>query len=550
MGKILKRAIITLLICMLIVVVLVGAGLLALPYFLSPEKVKHMLQQAVEDNTEYSLVMPGELSYTGFPNFVVELDKASLIKPGARYDLSNTVLKTNVISLLKRSISLNIEGVINGQKMDLDIDIPNALEYSAGQDGATKIIAVNDDAFPVRITMQQPLALSIKATAQRQGGQYNLRDLQADIDTLRITGKVSVKTGKLPALEGDIAVNHINVPELLLTSERVQASLAPRANGTSAPSTPRVNAAAQRHTSDSQATSTPLQQWDNTPLDLSGLRHFNADLAIKTDGITTTEMTLGPTALRFINKAGNAEFVLHESQLYGGTASGKAMLDARNNTLSMQKDMALTGVKLGDFLHDFMGFDRLDAVGDLHVKFSARGNSEAALVRSLQGRGTIATNEGVLKGIDLSALDIKDIKSLVGALNSKGRNTPVLQSSASFTLQQGVLQNSDLSMKLPTMQIGGKGKVDLPAMRVDYTIIPTLTTSSEGWAVPVKIKGPFHAPEIKPDTRALLGTAPVKDGIQKLLNSGEAQNLLGDKLGIDKLEGTQDLKKQLFDKLF
>ena len=68
-------------------------------------------------------------------------------------------------------------------------------------------------------------------------------------------------------------------------------------------------------------------------------------------------------------------------------------------------------------------------------------------------------------------------------------------------MADGTLRNDDLRAALKVLKAEGEGRVGLGAQDLDYTFTPTAFASetSSGVSVPVRIRGSWFDPEIKPD---------------------------------------------------
>jgi AsmA protein len=99
----------------------------------------------------------------------------------------------------------------------------------------------------------------------------------------------------------------------------------------------------------------------------------------------------------------------------------------------------------------------------------------------------------VISGIDLDRL-------LRGG-DVTGGTTIFEAMTASFTIAEGTLRNDDLAMRLPPLRAEGEGRIGLGARDIDYLFTPVLLEgeTSEGLAIPVRIRGPWENPKIRPD---------------------------------------------------
>jgi len=121
------------------------------------------------------------------------------------------------------------------------------------------------------------------------------------------------------------------------------------------------------------------------------------------------------------------------------------------------------------------------------------GNSMQAIMSSLRGSGDIALTNGETRGLALADLFLNQ--------GAQGGSTIFDSVTASYSIQDGVLRNSDLKAGLVQFSATGKGQMDLGEQTINYTVTPVLPKAADGKDIvfPVKIQGPWSAPKIRVD---------------------------------------------------
>ncbi len=113
--------------------------------------------------------------------------------------------------------------------------------------------------------------------------------------------------------------------------------------------------------------------------------------------------------------------------------------------------------------------------------------------------------------------------------------------SATGTVTDGIFENDDLLIKLPFLQLTGKGFIDLPAGQVDYGVEARVFDNPELMAgvteaeladftktvVPIRISGALNSPSVRPDIEAVF-RQQVEGALEE--QKEELKNLLFDKL--------------------
>src|SRR5690554_2814243 len=114
-------------------------------------------------------------------------------------------------------------------------------------------------------------------------------------------------------------------------------------------------------------------------------------------------------------------------------------------------------------------------------------------MHSLSGNLKLATGRGVISGFDLDRL--------MRTGDGTGGTTVFDEVAASFVIKDGDMRGDDLKMTMPLATATGRGRIGLGARDIDYLFTPVLLQgeSRRGLAIPVRIRGPWSSPKIRPD---------------------------------------------------
>ncbi|KEO54946.1 AsmA family protein [Thioclava pacifica] len=281
--------------------------------------------------------------------------------------------------------------------------------------------------------------------------------------------------------------------------------------------------------------------WSSATIDATGLQAVDGAIALDASSIDLGTVKLGPTKTQITIDNGRLVADLRQVSAYGGSVTGQVVANARSG-FSAAADLSAKGLSMQPLLSDLADYTRLDAKADLAVKLLASGNSQAALARSLSGSGTVALGKGALQGLDLVGM----LRTLDMNYVGEGAKTIFDQITASFTIANGVLSNDDLAFKAPLLSAAGKGRVDIGAQTLDYTVTPTALSKADGTGgvkVPLTIKGPWSKPKFGLDVGAISGDK-VDAAKKDLKEKADAE--IAKKLGITPEEGqsTEDAAKQ------
>ncbi|WP_053005775.1 AsmA family protein [Kiloniella spongiae] len=261
------------------------------------------------------------------------------------------------------------------------------------------------------------------------------------------------------------------------------------------------------------------QGWSDEKIDFSGLKSVNADLALKSEGVKIRKITIGVSELGILLKGGKLTADLKQLALYDGQARGKVVLDSSKATPSTAINFDLSGVQAEPLLSDSADFEKLLGTLNSKANLTTQGASQKAMVSNLNGNGDFVFKDGAVKGINIPGL-IRNV-SLDALQNSfdEAQSTDFAELSGTYTIQQGVVNNQDLSMIAPLFRLSGKGTVPMPPKTLNYRVEPKLVgdlegqggdSGAKGLAVPLMITGSWDDPKITPDLAGAL-TDQLKD---------------------------------------
>ena len=179
-------------------------------------------------------------------------------------------------------------------------------------------------------------------------------------------------------------------------------------------------------------------------------------------------------------------------------------------------------------LGDLIGVTRFTGRADARVAYLGVGQSLHQIMQSLSGDGALNMGRGTIEGIDLDSLMRQGLAT--------GGTTVFDSLTASFTMENGDLNNPDLLLQLPVVSATGAGRVGLGKMDIDYLFTPQIGSleNQGGLAIPVRIKGPWAAPKVWPDLEKAIDLN-LKE--EKAKAKAELENKVSKELGLDQQEG-------------
>lgn len=367
---------------------------------------------------------------------------------------------------LKNAAAREMEG-------NVSVDVPS-IKGAAAWAGSP--IDMRDDALE---------RFSLTGRVQSRGDVHNFTADSVVLDKIEAEGRLAADlSGRKPNLQGQLDVATLDVTPYLPPPSTQGAKAQSPAGGKVAAS-----------------------GWSEERLDISGLNALNADFVVTAANILIRDIEIGRSelALKIVNGVLTAD--LRDFNLYGGNGRGTFVVDGSGNVPVIREEFSLTGVDAEPLLTDAAEFERLSGTAATEISLTARGRSQAELVRALSGEGRIAFVDGAIKGINVAAM-VRNVTTAFTNIGSPAQKTDFAQLSGTFTVTNGLLRNDDLLLLNPLVRVRGSGTVDIPSRTVDYRLTPKAVASlegqgaeaaEEGIGVPVLITGPWSDLSARPD---------------------------------------------------
>jgi AsmA protein len=335
--------------------------------------------------------------------------------------------------------------------------------------------------------------LAIKGKLAVNGPKVAFQNAALSLDALRAKGNFEFDgSGARPYAKAQLDTEMLDLNPYLPPEQKAAAKPAGGAGG------------------QGQQAAAANDDWSDEPLDLSGLRAADADLALNVAGIKVRKIEVGKSALNVALKGGRMTADLAELNIYEGKGKGRVVLDGSGQGAGVQSNFSLAGLQIGPLLAAAADSNMMTGKGALDFEVTGRGNSQRQLISALNGKGDVKLNDGAVKGIDFVRVlcdPMEALKALGGRADANSQ-TPFSELGLTYTIANGIVTNKDLAMLGPLFRVEGAGTVDLPNRTVNYRPVPKLVGSCSGQgsslakpglAVPVKVTGPWSNVSIQPD---------------------------------------------------
>jgi AsmA protein len=319
---------------------------------------------------------------------------------------------------------------------------------------------------------QERLSVSGKLTLDGSGAMF-LRGAEIVADGNQITGDIDLAPGEArPMLKAQLVAG----PLVIGTGEGGEAG-----GGTSG--------------------GMKADGWPEGDIDVSALQGMDAEVALSTPSLDLGVIRLGETKALITIERARAVIEIRQMAAYGGQVLGDFVVNGRGG-LSVGGRLTLAGLETQPLLTDLAGWDRLISTGNLEVEFLGVGNSIAAIMASLKGQGTLELGQGELSGLDIAGM----LATLDPTQVGDGQKTLFDAIAGTFSIDGGVLSNSDLKLVGPHLTASGSGEIGLGARTLDYRVRPTALADADGTGgvmVPLLITGPWADPKFRLDLEGI-----------------------------------------------
>ena len=244
-------------------------------------------------------------------------------------------------------------------------------------------------------------------------------------------------------------------------------------------------------------------------LPLTRLRSLdiNADLAF--GQLTLSQLPIQNAALKASGIDGQLKLDSLSGGLYNGTFQANGTLDVRQDLPLLALQTQIKQVPVEKILQAQGKNPPVKGQVTLDSNLTGRGNSQKALIDSLNGTASFVINNGVLLNANIE----QQVCTGIALLNRKtlsstppGKDTPFQELRGNLTFRNGVASNPDLKVRIPGLTVNGNGDVDLRVLGMDYHLgiivegdqreVPDpacqVGTNFQGIEVPLRCRGPLE----------------------------------------------------------
>ncbi|WP_350613942.1 AsmA family protein [Pseudomonas sp. HY7a-MNA-CIBAN-0227] len=334
-----------------------------------------------------------------------------------------------------------------------------------------------------------------------------LEDLNLKLDASTFTGRVAVDDFTKQSLRVQLKADTFNADNYLPAKSEAANSAA-------------VARQAEVQSSEAGAMAaggtTPLPDaptkgaWSTDKLlPLTRLRTLDVDADLSFGQLTLSKLPIQNAALKASGQGGQLKLDTLSGGLYNGTFQANGNLDVREDVPVLALQTHIKQVPVERILQSQGQNPPVKGQITLDSNLSGRGNSQKALIDSLNGTASFVINNGVLLNANLeqqlcTGIALLNRKTLTS--EPRGKDTPFQELKGNLTFRNGVASNPDLKVRIPGMTVNGNGDVDLRVLGMDYRVgiivegdkrdmpDPACQVGSnfQGIEVPLRCRGPLE----------------------------------------------------------
>ncbi|MEZ9655277.1 AsmA family protein [Vibrio splendidus] len=422
-----------------------------------------------------------------------------------------------------------------GNAAGLDLDLKGGGELTV--DSAISKVTLNkltlDSTFkgdtlpqsPMKVDMLSDLSFDLNKSHL----SFVLEKLQAN--AIALDGKADVTLSEIPKIRFSLHSPNIDLDEFLgLGNSTETASTAPSDSAGGSTS--------------SAGSSAPAKEVEP---DLSALKTLDVKGDITIDKFKASNAKMQNVKTAFSVNRGIAELTSFTSNLYQGSISATAKLDARKTPATYTAKKKIKGVKVQPLLVDVANNDMLEGTGNIDVNVKGKSLTPTGIKKNLVGTIAINFEDGAVNGINVAQLIRENYAKIKGEkVESKDetQKTDFSAMKATLNVDKGWVSTNDLSAQSPLLRVTGQGKANFINETVDFLVRTSIVGSLEGQGgkniddlkdvtIPIKVTGQWADPKF-----ALVFDDVLKQKAQKEIDRGV--NKLTDKIKDEKTKEAVD----------
>lgn len=298
-----------------------------------------------------------------------------------------------------------------------------------------------------------------------------LDNINLKVDDSTFSGRIAIEDFAKQSLRATLKADTFNVDRYLPPKS---------AEANSAKQVRQAEVASTEADALAGAGSTPLppsptkEAWSNERLlPVERLSKLDVDADLTFGQLTLEKLPIHNATLKATGQGGLLTLANLHGDLYDGNFDAKGTLDVRQQTPALNMQTNISRVPVEKILESQGKNPPVKGLVTLNSNLTGTGNSQKALIETLNGNASFVINNGVLLNANLEQQLCKGIATLNRKTLSgepRGKDTPFQELKGNLNFHNGVASNPDLKVRIPGMTVNGDGDVDLRVLGMDYRV--------------------------------------------------------------------------------
>lgn len=411
-----------------------------------------------------------------------------------------------------------------GNAAGLDIDMKGAASLNVDK-AITKVMmnqltldaTFKGDTLP-QSPMKVDMASALSFDLTKSHLSFVLDKLTAN--ALAFDGKADITLADIPKVRFSLHSPDIDLDEFLGLGQPAANEKPAQTASTNEQSTKTVNTSAAK----------PAKEVEP---DLSALKTLDVKGDITIDKFKANNAKMQNVKTVFTVNRGVAELNSFTSNLYQGSISATARLDARKSPATYTAKKRIKGVKVQPMLVDVANNDMLEGTGNIDVDVKGKSLTPTGIQKNLVGTVMINFEDGAVNGINVANLIRENYAKIKGEKfdEKEGvQKTDFSAMKATLKLNKGNVSTNDLTMQSPLLRIRGNGSANYLNETVDFTVSTSIVGTLEGQGgkdidelkdvtIPINVSGSWAQPQFKlvfDDVLKQKAKKEIDRGVEKL----------------------------------
>lgn len=258
----------------------------------------------------------------------------------------------------------------------------------------------------------------------------------------------------------------------------------------------------------------PGKKPDEKKIPVETLKETDINGTLRISKLRAHKAEVSDMRLSIVAKEGIVRIRPLSANIFNGKLRTTLLADMGKETPRTNMSISLTDADMGTFIQKIFGKNFITGGrSNLSLILNSRGDTLLANLKTLSGSAGLNTSKAVLKDynipglIALSGYPVENLLKKFGVRKNEPLRTDIDAINARFDIQSGKLMTKGFTLKTPKDRVTVKGSVNLLDQMIDCKVMIDMEDIA---SIPLFIKGPLQAPNIRPDVSGIVTHALEK----------------------------------------